>query len=355
MGTGVIGLTTALELKRDNPEYDITVIGQHLPGDIDPDYTSPFAGANWQSFASHEDKYLQELDRPGYTRFIDLAKNEPTSGVWEKKNISYVSNEDTRTQEEIEKELIPWFSSHVKEFHILEKEELLPETKYGTQFNGVVISVPIYLNYLVAENTRAGNIIHRVRKLANITEALDFHVSGKKADLVINATGLLANKLAGFKDEKKSYPVRGQVMLVKNNAKFQIGVEGFAGYKNEMLYMMPRKEGGTIIGGCFEVNSTDTKENPEFIRRTIERAIKFAPELIDPNYKQNPTEIEIVRINVGFRPFREGGARIEADKDHSWLVHNYGYGGGGYQGSYGGTEIIKRIVRDKTKRAKTHL
>ena len=43
LGAGVIGLTTALE-KRSNAKLDITIVADHLPGDIDHTYTSPFAG-----------------------------------------------------------------------------------------------------------------------------------------------------------------------------------------------------------------------------------------------------------------------------------------------------------------------
>jgi len=43
---GVSGLTTALLLSK-NPEYKITVVAKHMPGDYDIEYTSPWAGANY--------------------------------------------------------------------------------------------------------------------------------------------------------------------------------------------------------------------------------------------------------------------------------------------------------------------
>ena len=41
------GLTTALLLSR-NPSYSVTVVAKHMPGDNDIEYTSPWAGANYQ-------------------------------------------------------------------------------------------------------------------------------------------------------------------------------------------------------------------------------------------------------------------------------------------------------------------
>ena len=47
---GVSGLTTALLLSR-NLTYSVTVIAKHMPGDYSIEYTSPFAGANFQPYA----------------------------------------------------------------------------------------------------------------------------------------------------------------------------------------------------------------------------------------------------------------------------------------------------------------
>jgi hypothetical protein len=43
---GVSGLTTALLLSR-NPDYKVTIVAKHMPGDYDIEYTSPWAGADY--------------------------------------------------------------------------------------------------------------------------------------------------------------------------------------------------------------------------------------------------------------------------------------------------------------------
>ncbi|RLV92133.1 D-amino-acid oxidase [Spathaspora sp. JA1] len=355
LGAGVCGLTTALELKRSNPNANITIVGEFLPGDIDKSYTSPFAGGNWQSFASHEDIELQEIDQVGYKKFLQLAKVDFRAGVWIKNNISYFTNHEVSSKRANFKEFIPWFRNFVDDFEIIDNKDLPEGIAFGTKFKGMVISVPTYLKFLVAQNIEIGNSIRKVTKVKHIEDARKLHSSGKLADFVINATGLSATSIKGIHDRQKNFVVRGQVLLVKNNAKDLLTVEGFPGLENEMLYIMPRVEGGTIIGGCFYANDTNSSEDKELTKRIIKRAIKYAPELIDPKYKGNPSKIDIVKVNVGFRPFREGGARVEADKKYGWLIHNYGAGGGGYQGSYGLAQKVVEVLNAKKSALKPKL
>ena len=44
IGAGVVGLTTGLVLQRNG--YQVKIIAEHWPGDLDINYTSPWAGAH---------------------------------------------------------------------------------------------------------------------------------------------------------------------------------------------------------------------------------------------------------------------------------------------------------------------
>lgn len=331
VGAGVIGLTAGLQLKLAHPELNITIWAAHLPGDISTDYTSPFAGADWHSFASPDDKELQHIDMVGYRKFIELAASEPRAGVHTIHSEQYAA-------------LLPWFTDVVDDFKLYDKDHKLPPyCKVGYEFKGLVISVPIYLSYLLQRNLELGNTFKRI-KINHIDEAY----SKNSTDLVINCTGLLALQLKGLDDPLALFPVRGQVLLVRNTGKSEYSVETFGPeYPDELLYIMPRKEGGSIIGGCFKKEFDTTEEDPELTKRIIARAVKYAPELVDPAFKNNPTSIDIIKVNVGLRPFRQDGYRIEPDPTRPWLVHCYGFGGAGYQSSYGAIEIVDKIVRNK--------
>lgn len=53
------------------------------------------------------------------------------------------------------------------------------------------------------------------REFAHICHAADAHHSGKRADLVVNCTGLSARTLGGVEDAEMT-PIRGQTVLVRN-------------------------------------------------------------------------------------------------------------------------------------------
>src|ERR1700712_5985802 len=48
LGAGVTGLQTAVSLLQTG-KYSVTIVAQHFPGDLDIEYTSPWAGGFWRS------------------------------------------------------------------------------------------------------------------------------------------------------------------------------------------------------------------------------------------------------------------------------------------------------------------
>lgn len=54
IGAGVIGLTTGLILQRIG--YKVKIIAEDFPDDVDIDYTSPNAGADWRFNVEFSDK-----------------------------------------------------------------------------------------------------------------------------------------------------------------------------------------------------------------------------------------------------------------------------------------------------------
>jgi D-amino-acid oxidase len=57
--------------------------------------------------------------------------------------------------------------------------------------------------------------------------------------------------------------------------------------------------------------------------------------------------LDIIRHGVGLRPLRLSGARIEKEKlEGTWIVHNYGHGGWGYQASYGCSQAAVKLVEE---------
>jgi hypothetical protein len=94
-----------------------------------------------------------------------------------------------------------------------------------------------------------------------------------------------------------------------------------------------------LLGGTFQINNWDTSIDIQTARGILARAQELVPELADP-------PLRIHAHNVGLRPAREGGPRVEvqfvvapskdplvprlseasADTKTTIVVHSYGFG-----------------------------
>lgn len=77
-------------------------------------------------------------------------------------------------------------------------------------------------------------------EFAHICHAADTHHSGKRADLVVNCTGLSARTLGGVEDAEM-IPIRGQTVLVRNETRGLMFCDDNT-YK-EPIYIMHRAAG----------------------------------------------------------------------------------------------------------------
>jgi len=142
-------------------------------------------------------------------------------------------------------------------------------------------------------------------------------------------------------------PARGQTVLVRNSAPFQGCISGSDDKEDEVTYLMTRAAaGGSILGGCYQKGNWNGAVDSKLAERIIKRAVDFCPELI----KDGP--LDIISHNVGLRPVRQGGFRVEREimgnKDgiYKQVVHNYGHGGAGYQTSYGCALKVVQLVSE---------
>ncbi len=68
----------------------------------------------------------------------------------------------------------------------------------------------------------------------------------------------------------------------------------------------------------------------------------------------NISKENIIGTNVGIRPFRKTGIRIEMEQiEDKLVIHNYGYGGSGLSLSFGGVQEVLEILRYNDSSSKT--
>lgn len=238
-------------------------------------------------------------------------------------------------------------------------------------FTSVCINPQVYLPYIQSQCVKAGVTFRRV-SILHIADASKYfirkqndtlgpHVKTETADVVVNCTGLYSYKLGGVED-KKLYPIRGQVLLVQEEIDYMVScadVNGENSRDDELFYMMSRAAGGgSILGGSYQPGNWNGNVDPDMSERILRRAAKIVPALV-PGHQPGSGEVDpdawkrltVVRQGVGLRPAREGGVRVEkelmkSDDWQGWVVHNFGHGGYGYQASYGCSLRVVKLVEE---------
>lgn len=99
----------------------------------------------------------------------------------------------------------------------------------------------MYLPWLAGQCRKNGVVFKRA-VFKHITDAANTHHTGKKADLIVNCTGISSKFLGGVQDNKL-YPGRGQVVIVRNDVGLMASTSGTDDGEDELMYMMTRAAG----------------------------------------------------------------------------------------------------------------
>jgi D-amino-acid oxidase len=340
VGAGVVGLTTAVELKSKYGDLvDVTIISKDLPGDISTFYTSPKAGAHWISTNSKENK---DWHLTTYKKLQELSKI-PETFI---EPYQLYMGEIVPNGEKIPEYDEPWFKDQVEDFKYLGNDPKFPDVENLYTFTSYTISTTYYLVYLLGQARKLDIHIQRYT-LKSLKEAESFIIpsSNSNADLVINCTGLQYNFLNDSNDSKL-IPVRGHVILIENNLPYQVTFEQpylpKDAKQGEFLMLFPRPEGGAILGGIYDhnFNKYDTSIDQDYVTRLINKAKKYIPDLVS----ETNGNIKISNHVIGFRPERVGGAKIGPDANNKKIIHNYGNGNSGFIESWGCAENTVKII-----------
>ncbi|KAJ9114537.1 hypothetical protein QFC20_001411 [Naganishia adeliensis] len=370
LGAGVIGLSVALEL--ESKGIRVGIVAKDFPTDIHSvGFASPWAGCNWYSFAG--DKPVeQEYDRITYGRLGKISKEHPELV----EEIPFYDVWETKTDEAGQN---PWYKDLVPGFTVLHDKKsntkglAIPGNfSKGTTFRSYITNAPNYLAWLSQECKKRGIPMVRHR-LSALDQAYDLYAlglskeKGKTVDLVINCSALGARSLIGVEDETV-YPVKGQTVLVKAPGvkTCYMHSESKPNAKNaaptQPTYIIPRPGPGdqVILGGTYLINDYSTQPDPKRAREILQECYRLCPDLAGPDGK-SWQDIEVISHNVGLRPGRADGPRVELEtrkmdggnkllhprggvrwgKDASvGVIHAYGVGGAGYQSSWGIAEKV---------------
>lgn len=246
-----------------------------------------------------------------------------------------------------------WFSDLVPGFAVLPNGD--GQGSHAIKYKSFTISVPLYTKWLVSEltspkptlmdATRAGPPVD-IRRCATLSSLSAVRALIPTCDLIINATGVGAGNLTDVKDPDV-YPIRGQTVLVSVPS-FRAPSQGarcVMKLGSPAHYVIPRaRSGQVILGGSFEVRQSGTTPDKALAEKILQGCSKLVPEIVPEG--KTWREIDVISHNVGLRPARENGVRVELEKLPGGLtvVHSYGIGPAGYQASFGIAKEVADLV-----------
>jgi D-amino-acid oxidase len=249
----------------------------------------------------------------------------------------------------------------VLDYKTIPDESLSPGIQHGHTYTSVMVNVPMYLDYLrrTARSLGAIEIQEALPCSSNFSETLraatetvrvhfDKLGNAEKPQIsaFVNATGLTASTLV---PDSNMYPVRGQTVTVAGEAKQISTVEAPAsevGSGTPIMYILPRPHSNTtILGGTKDGNNWSAEPDPKTTEEILRRAKEWAPELLNTQ-----GEFEVLSVQVGLRPARKGGVRVEMEKIDDFVIcHAYGHAGAGYQNSVGSANKVVQLLKDWSK------
>lgn len=366
-----MGLTTALLLQDTFPA--ITIVASEFPTSspikasncsvsASVDYASMWAGAHYRPVPylprsafgkfdlSHQQQEFQlQLAREKQLAVTtakvmkDIASRHPESGVEIVRGEEYLESPPVENLQLVTGEV---YASEGDGFRVLKQSELAVlnrhtsavqkgEVKWGCAYETYVVNVHIYCAWLLDRFLSNGGKTAQ-RTLQQISDAFELvDPYQKRPSLVINCSG------RNFEMDPAVKYIRGQTVLVRNQYDKTITRQCADG---AWSFLIPRPlNGGTIVGGTKEIDDTETDPRPDTRQKLLENAVKYFPDLVT-----NVKDFDIVTDNVGRRPWRAGGLRIETEHmaPGKIVIHGYGAGGRGYELSWGIAHELSALVKD---------
>lgn len=407
LGGGVIGLSLALTMQ-DAGDCDVSLLSTCLPADPSSSatssapppspahYASAWAGAHHVSSAVNEREY--RWDRETFDVIKKLAgpagQGEDAEGslVWVRQTELF-ANPVTTEAERRAQEVLGMYPNHTQSRELPQSwsaERSAPPFDAAHHFDTLDFDVPRYLPALqrqfVAQGGRLLRAPSSVTSIREAVEICDGDVLGKRragwsrVQGVFVATGLGTAELSEMKEDRANhFPVRGQTILVSapwlelrgddddcsGPSRPRWPALSRTNSRGERdLYLIPRSRGHYIVGGTRLVEDDDPRPREETTRKILARALAICPGLVREDKRRaagGPARVEdvdILAVNVGFRPGRKGGpvlqaagtdvsARVGGQGEDVQVVLAYGFGGYGYQNSWGAAFDGRDIMREK--------
>ncbi|MFV8819653.1 FAD-dependent oxidoreductase [Haliea sp. E17] len=252
LGSGVIGLSTAILLQRSGAQVAI------YAKDFPPYTTSNVAGAMWHPVTLFErdqvsDATLAMLDqasRIAFNRFIRYA-NDPAYGVYWIRQHSFSDKPLDTTY--------PYTGGDDLYPGLLRNQPGGPfGFAYYDAYYTLMIDPDIYLRALVRDFMNAGG------RLVEATFDTESDLEALSQVTIVNCMGLGSGKVFG---DESIIPARGQLSFLLPQNDIDYGYAGVAPDRG-LLYSFPRKT-GILLGGSVDKGDWDLAPRQEEVQRMV--------------------------------------------------------------------------------------
>jgi len=308
LGAGVIGLTTAINLRQEGHNVDIWAKA------ISPGTTSDVAAAFWYPYAAFPVEAVSRWAQESFGNFAQLAKT-PEAGISPTTvNKFFQSEVDT-----------PKWRDAVRDYEEFVTHDH-PGYRSGFKFATWTIDMTRYMPYLKNTWKELGGRVS-FKPLESFDEVPESY------SLIINCTGLGARELA---NDNALIAARGRVVMMKpfKNQPREILLD--AG--DETFAMIVPRANDIVLGGTYEENEEDRANDEKAVEAIIARCSKLCPELA-------AKKREIIGSACGLRPVRSA-VRLQLEKisKSRTIIHNYGHGGAGVTLAWGCAQDVAKLV-----------
>jgi D-amino-acid oxidase len=337
LGAGVIGLTTALLLRRQG--HPVTVVADRFA----PQVTSVVAGALWEwppaVCGRHEDAVSLARAKgwceASYRAFAELA-HDPTTGVFLRPVSFYFRHPVAQDAEQRKKmnELAGKVRGFRHDAGLLAANGISPRLGLRDAYEHLapMIDTDVYMRWLLGAVRDAGCGVVQRRVSGPLRAQATRLAREYGAAVVVNCTGLGARELG----DESLFPLRGALVRVRNDGRSMPRLDRAHCVANDgsgrFLFVVPRGDDRVVLGGLAEPGEWNLNvglRNYEPIRAMYQSCVEFLPALAT-------AEIDAAEpVRVGLRPFRAAGVRLEVEQGETPIVHNYGHGGSGVSFSWG--------------------
>ncbi|KAF7388819.1 hypothetical protein HZH66_009956 [Vespula vulgaris] len=304
IGGGAVGLTTALQVQRTLHNAEITIFAS----DFDNIVSNVAAGIFrvGSSYSGPTEEITRKWIEDSYSYYDSICKLSDASKAGITTISGYIfANSPSIIKNHWMEKLVPIYRNVTKE----EFQLVGGNWKFGCFFTTLLTECKLYLPWILQQLKHNGAVVKK-QKIDSLKELTTEY------NIIMNCSGLEARNLCS---DRHMVPIRGQIIKVAAP-----WLKTFF-YGELDTYIIPGFNGVVTLGGTRNFDSENMKLCPY-----ESAAIRTRCETLVPSLRT----VENIREEVGLRPHRDGGVRVEAEFiangcRKTTIIHNYGHGGYG--------------------------